>query len=87
MKNEKKIRAKLDKLCDEYSTVAELLAAKETYFEGFKKTIRHDISSLSFTGEIYRKLELEIWVIDREKNSILTQIDTLSWVLDRNKKM
>ncbi|GEK30307.1 hypothetical protein KZO01_06160 [Kurthia zopfii] len=83
MKSEKEIRAKLDKLCDEYSTVAELLAAKETYFEGFKKTIRHDVSSLSFCGEICRKLEMEIWVIDRKKISMLTQIETLSWVLDR----
>lgn len=83
MKSEKEIRAKLDKLCDEYSTVAELLSAKETYFEGFKKTIRHDVSSLSFTGEICRELELDIYQLDREKLAVFTRMKTLSWVLER----
>lgn len=83
MKSEKEIRAKLDKLCDEYSTVAELLSAKETYFEGFKKTIRHDVSSLSFTGEICRELELDIYQLDHEKLAVFTRMKTLSWVLER----
>ncbi|WIL39726.1 hypothetical protein QN089_05515 [Kurthia sp. YJT4] len=85
MKSEKNITIEIDRLCEKFEELAKLLAIKETYFDGFKKTIKHDFSSISFEGELYRKLETEIYHLEREQAAVHTQIKTLVWVIDRTK--
>lgn len=85
MKSEKNITIEIDRLCEKFVELSELLSTKEIYFDGFKKTIKHDFSPISFEGELYRKLETEIYHLEREQVAIHTQIKTLVWVIDRTK--
>lgn len=83
MRKEKDILIEIDKLCEKFEDLSRLLVDKETYFNNFKKTIRHDLSTISFGGEIRRKLESEIYNLEQERETVHTQIKTLVWVLGR----
>lgn len=82
MRKEKDILIEIDRLCGKYEDLRRLLAFKETYFGNFKKTIRHDFSTISFEGEFHRKLESEIYHLERERDAIHTRIKTLVWVTE-----
>lgn len=82
MRKEKHILIGIDKLCEKFEDLSRLIANKESYSNNFKKTIRHDISTISFGVEIRRKLESGIYNLERE--SVHVRVKTLVWVLDRS---
>lgn len=85
VKDKKDILLEIDRLYEKGKGLTELLTTKETYFDGFKKTIKNDFSPISFDGELYRKLETEIYHLEREMTAINIQMKTLVWVIDRTK--